>query len=124
MRGSTAARMPVDRASPAGLMQLAADVGPAPMHAGERKTAARGASAVLLGPAFRLLAPAGLLRRLFNRQWLVHTFATSLRGPAEPLRFAGAPVRAVIPTPEHDRQRHRHLRRAVLRRDAADRDRV
>ena len=29
-----AARVPVDRASPADLMQLAADVGPAPMHTG------------------------------------------------------------------------------------------
>jgi diacylglycerol O-acyltransferase / wax synthase len=47
----------------------------------ERKTAAPGASAVLLGPAFRLLAPTGLLRWLFNRQRLVHTFVTSLRGP-------------------------------------------
>src|SRR6266568_4216369 len=31
---STAARVPVDRASPADLMQLATDVGPAPMHVG------------------------------------------------------------------------------------------
>ena len=29
-----AARVPVDRASPADLMQLAVDVGPAPMHVG------------------------------------------------------------------------------------------
>jgi hypothetical protein len=65
----------------------------------ERKTAARGTSAALLGPSFRLLAPAGLPRWFFDRQRLVHTFATSLRGPAEPLTFAGAPVRAVIPTP-------------------------
>jgi diacylglycerol O-acyltransferase / wax synthase len=65
----------------------------------ERKTAARGSSAMLLGPAFRLLAPTGLLRWLFNRQRLVHTFVTNLRGPAEPLTFAGAPVRAVIPIP-------------------------
>jgi len=28
-----------------------------------------------------------------------HTFATNLRGPAEPLTFAGAPVQAVIPIP-------------------------
>jgi hypothetical protein len=33
------------------------------------------------------------------RQRLVHTFATNLRGPAEPLTFASAPVRAAIPTP-------------------------
>jgi WS/DGAT/MGAT family acyltransferase len=65
----------------------------------ERKTAARGTSAALLGPPFRLLAPTGLLRWFFNRQRLIHTFATNLRGPAGPLTFAGAPVRAVIPIP-------------------------
>ena len=65
----------------------------------ERKTAARGTSAAVLGPPFRLLAPTGLLRWFFNRQQLIHTFATNLRGPAEPLTFAGAPVRAVIPIP-------------------------
>ena len=65
----------------------------------ERKTAARGTSAALLGPPFRLLAPTGLLRWFVNRQRLIHTFATNLRGPAEPLTFAGAPVRAMIPIP-------------------------
>jgi diacylglycerol O-acyltransferase / wax synthase len=65
----------------------------------ERKTAARGTSAALLGPPFRLLAPTGLLRWFINRQQLIHTFATNLRGPAEPLTFAGAPVRTVIPIP-------------------------
>ena len=65
----------------------------------ERKTAARGTSAAVLGPPFRLLAPTGLLRWFFNRQQLIHTFVTNLRGPAEPLTFAGAPVRAVIPIP-------------------------
>ena len=65
----------------------------------ERKTAARGTSAAVLGPPFRLLAPTGLLRWFFNRQQLIHTFATNLRGPAEPLTFAGAPVRVVIPIP-------------------------
>ncbi len=29
----------------------------------------------------------------------MHTFVTNLRGPAEPLTLAGAPVRAVIPVP-------------------------
>jgi hypothetical protein len=65
----------------------------------QRKTAARGASAAVLGLPFRLLAPTGLLRWFINRQRLIHTFATNLRGPAEPLTFAGAPVRAVIPIP-------------------------
>ena len=65
----------------------------------ERKRAARGTSAAVLGPPFRLLAPTGLLRWYVNRQRLIHTFATNLRGPAEPLTFAGAPVQAVIPIP-------------------------
>jgi diacylglycerol O-acyltransferase / wax synthase len=65
----------------------------------ERKTTARGTSAALLGPPFRLLAATGLLRWFVNRQRLIHTFVTNLRGPAEPLTFAGAPVRAVIPIP-------------------------
>jgi diacylglycerol O-acyltransferase / wax synthase len=65
----------------------------------ERKTAARGTSAAVLGLPFRLLAPTGLLRWYINRQRLIHTFATNLRGPAEPLTFAGAQVRAVIPIP-------------------------
>ena len=63
-----------------------------------RKRAAPGTSAALLGPLFRL-APARLLRRFFNHQRLVHTFATNVRGPAQPLTFAGAQVQAVIPIP-------------------------
>ena len=63
----------------------------------QRKTAAKGTSVTLLGPLFRLLARAGLLRRFVNHQRLVHTFATNLRGPAQPLTFAGAPLRAIIP---------------------------
>jgi diacylglycerol O-acyltransferase / wax synthase len=64
----------------------------------ERKTAARGTSAALLGP-FRLLSLTGLLRWFVDRQRRIHIFVTNLRGPAEPLTFAGAPVRAVIPIP-------------------------
>ena len=62
----------------------------------ERKTAARGTSAALLGPPFRLLAPTGLLRWFFNRQRLVHTFVTNLRGPAEPLTFTDAATRRAL----------------------------
>jgi len=64
----------------------------------QRKTAARGTSAALLGPVFRLLAPTGVLRWFFDHQRLIHTLATNLHGPTRPL-FAGAPVRAVIPVP-------------------------
>jgi diacylglycerol O-acyltransferase / wax synthase len=65
----------------------------------ERKRAVPGTSVALLGPLFRLLAHTPLLRWFFNRQRLVHTFVTNLRGPAQPRTFAGAPVRAVIPIP-------------------------
>lgn len=63
----------------------------------ERKQAARGTSATLLGPVFRFLAPTGLLRWLIDRQRQIHAFATYLHGPAERFSFAGAPVTVVIP---------------------------
>ena len=64
-----------------------------------RKAAVHGSSATLVGPAFRVLAAIGLLPWFFDRQRLVHTFVTNLHGPAEPMAFAGAPVRALIPIP-------------------------
>lgn len=65
----------------------------------QRKTGARGASAALVGPAFRLLAAVRLLRWFISHQQFVHTFVTNLRGPEQPMSFAGAPARAVIPLP-------------------------
>ena len=64
-----------------------------------RKEAVHGSSATLVGPAFRVLAAIRLLPRFLDHQRLVHTFVTNLHGPAEPMAFAGAPVRAVIPVP-------------------------
>jgi hypothetical protein len=56
----------------------------------QRKTPAKGASVALLSPLFRLLARTGLLRWFVNRQRLVRTFATNLRGPGRgPLAAAG-----------------------------------
>jgi diacylglycerol O-acyltransferase / wax synthase len=78
---------------------LAARVAQTAVITRRRKRGAAGASAALLGPVFRLLAPTGLLRWYFRHQRRVHTFVTSLRGPAQPVTFAGAPVRAVIPLP-------------------------
>jgi diacylglycerol O-acyltransferase / wax synthase len=66
----------------------------------ERKRPVRGTSVALLAPLFRLLAAAGLARWYFNHQRLAHTFVTDLRGPADPLTFAGAPLRAVLPVPQ------------------------
>jgi hypothetical protein len=65
----------------------------------ERKSHAHGASAALLVPAFLLLARVGLLGWFVNRQRLVHTVVTNLRGPLEPLAFGGAPLREVIAIP-------------------------
>jgi len=64
----------------------------------QRKTPPRATSVTLPGPLFRLLASTALLRRLASRQRLVHSLATNLRGPAQPLTFAEAPLRAVIPS--------------------------
>ena len=65
----------------------------------QRKTAAKGTSVALLGPLFRLLGRTGLLRWFVNHQRLVHTFATNLRGPAQPLTFAGARCARSSPSP-------------------------
>ena len=65
----------------------------------ERKSRARGASAALFVPAFLLLARSGMLSWFTNRQRVVQTFVTNLRGPEDPLTFGGATVRAIIPIP-------------------------
>lgn len=61
------------------------------------KAAPRGASASLMGPVFRLLARLGLFRWFIERQRLVHTFFTNLRGPDARYSFAGLPVTGVAP---------------------------
>ncbi len=65
----------------------------------ERTSGARGASAALFVPAFLLLARTGVLSWFTNHQRVVQTFVTNLRGPADPLTFGGAAVRAIIPIP-------------------------
>ena len=51
----------------------------------------------LAGPLFRLLSHLHLLRWFIDRQHLVHTFVTNLRGPTERLHFSGTEVQEVIP---------------------------
>ncbi len=65
----------------------------------ERKAAAgtRGSSAVVVGPLFRLLAALGLVQPFMNRQHLINTLVTNLRGPDQRLSFGGATVGQVIP---------------------------
>ena len=61
------------------------------------KRAQRGASTALLGPFFRLLAAAGLYSWFIDRQRLIHTFVSNLRGPEIRLSFLRCPVTGVIP---------------------------
>ena len=56
----------------------------------------RGATAAITGPVFRLLGRLGLLGALMDRQRMVHTFSTDLRGPDAPLRFLGHEIDEVI----------------------------
>jgi diacylglycerol O-acyltransferase len=64
---------------------------------GAAKRAQRGASTALLGPFFRLLAAPGLYRWFIDRQRLIHTFVSNLRGPEIRLSFLGCPVTSIIP---------------------------
>lgn len=55
------------------------------------------ASSAIIGPGFRWLARLGLFRWFTDHQRLVHTFASNLRGPAEPIRLAGLEVSRIVP---------------------------
>lgn len=61
------------------------------------KRSQRGASTAVLSPFFRLLAAAGLYRWFIDRQRMIHTFATNLRGPESRLAFLHCPVTRIIP---------------------------
>ena len=51
----------------------------------------------MLGPAFRLLAHLGVYERFINRQRLIHTFVTNLRGPQRPAAMLGRPIIGIAP---------------------------
>ena len=88
-----------------GVMPVRVPVGGSPEEAlsrvtratGARKSAQRGASAGLIAPAFRLLAALGLFGPMINRQRLVNSFLTNMRGPGQPMTLAGAPIRSIAP---------------------------
>lgn len=61
------------------------------------KRAQRGASTALLGPFFRLLAAMGFYRWFIDRQRLIHTFVSNLRGPESSLAFLHCPITSIIP---------------------------
>lgn len=62
-----------------------------------RRGEGRRASAPLLAAAFRLLARLGVFSWFVNRQRLVTTFVTNIRGPATPMTFHNARVVDIIP---------------------------
>lgn len=62
-----------------------------------RRAAPRGASATVLDAVFRAVAASGALPWLLERQHLVTTFVTNLRGPATPATLLGNRVRDIVP---------------------------
>lgn len=64
--------------------------------AGQKGTT-RGSSAALVGPAFRALAALGVFGWFIDRQHLVNTFLTNLRGPAQPVTFHGSTIESITP---------------------------
>lgn len=59
------------------------------------KSAPRVTSSALIGPVFRILARLGIFKWFIDRQRLVNTFVTNLRGPEETLHFVRAPITEV-----------------------------
>ena len=62
-----------------------------------RKATSPGSSAAVLGLLFRALSAAGVLRWFMNRQRMINTFVTNVRGPSNPLTFNGSVIREIIP---------------------------
>jgi WS/DGAT/MGAT family acyltransferase len=83
-------RVPVGGPSEVALAQVARETA-------SRKGIERGTSAALIAPAFRLLAALGLFRPMIDRQRLVNSFLTNMRGPGQPMRAAGAAIHRIAP---------------------------
>ncbi|MET0418712.1 MAG: wax ester/triacylglycerol synthase domain-containing protein [Actinoplanes sp.] len=62
-----------------------------------RRRATPNASAALLGPVFRILAWLGVFRWFVERQHLVSTMVTNVRGPDAGPTFRAAPIVEIIP---------------------------
>jgi diacylglycerol O-acyltransferase len=62
-----------------------------------RRPATPNASATLLGPVFRTLAWLGVFHWFVDRQHLVSTMVTNIRGPDAGLSLLGAPIIEIIP---------------------------
>ena len=61
------------------------------------KSQQRGSSAAVLSVVFRSLAALRLGQYFINRQRLVHTFETNLRGPTQEVLMAGTPLTQIVP---------------------------
>ncbi len=61
------------------------------------RKSAPGSSLVLVGPLFRGAAAVGVFGWFVNRQRLVNTFLTNLRGPKDAVHLAGTPVTRIVP---------------------------
>lgn len=61
------------------------------------KGTVRGASTAVIAPLFRLLARLGLYRRFIDRQRLIHTFTSNLRGPQQSLAIVACPITGMLP---------------------------
>lgn len=62
-----------------------------------RRRFATGESAPLLARVFAFVARVGSYRRLLERQRVINTVVSNLRGPAERLSVAGVPVTGIVP---------------------------
>lgn len=62
-----------------------------------RKTSNPGASVVLYGPFVRALAGVGAFGWFIGHQRLINTFVTNVRGPSDPLSFAGHRIDEIVP---------------------------
>lgn len=62
-----------------------------------RELATGPAPIAVLGAVFRLVAALGGYRWYMEHQRRLHTLVSYVRGPEQPVRFAGVPVRAMIP---------------------------
>lgn len=63
----------------------------------ERRSGPPGASAGPMGVVFRALGRLGLFQPFINRQRLVNTFVTNVRGPTDVMNLGGHAVSALVP---------------------------
>lgn len=83
-------RVPVGGPRDAALVRVARETS-------ARKSTQRGTSAALIAPVFRLLAALGLFRPMIDRQRLVNSFLTNMRGPGQPMHLTGAAIGRIAP---------------------------